>query len=158
MGITSLCKGFGNEFVDGALGVGSHDGTQTLTAAVEQQRGDDFDLFALGKNFRTNAIATNISDTIIFAKLTFGLDIYASGQNGGTQCQTAFDRLADLLHGGVLPGLRLESLSREETVYDRELGLFRCPVQAVCDAYLYAVADEDGVFMDFEVRGGRTNE
>ena len=92
------------------------------------------------------------------AKLTFGLDIYASGQDGGAQCQTAFDRLADLFHGGVLPGLRLESLSREETVYDRELGLFRCPVQAVCDAYLYAVADEDGVFMDFEVRGGRTNE
>ena len=92
------------------------------------------------------------------AKLTFGLDIYAPGQDGGSQCQQEFDRLADLFHGGELPGLRLESLSREETVYDGELGLFRCPVQAVCHAFLYAVAEEDGVFTDFEVRGGRTNE
>ena len=92
------------------------------------------------------------------AKLTFGLDIYASGQEGGALCQSTFDRIADALQDTAPLGLHLERLSREETVYDRELGLFRCPVQAVCNAYLYAVADEEGVFVDFEVRGGRTNE
>ena len=76
------------------------------------------------------------------AKLTFGLDIYASGLEGGARCQTTFDRLADAFQEGLLPGLRLEHLQREETLFDKELGLFRCPVQAECDAYLYALTDE----------------
>lgn len=91
-------------------------------------------------------------------RLTFGLDIYASGQDGGARCQAAFDQVAAALQDTAPLGLHLECLSREETVYDRELGLFRCPVQAVCDAYLYAVTDEEGVFVDFEIRGGKTNE
>lgn len=89
------------------------------------------------------------------AKLTFGLDIYASGREGAAECQKAFDAVADALRDGAPLGLSLESLSRQEAVYDGELGLFRCPAEAVCGAYLYAVADEGGAFLDFEVRGGR---
>ena len=89
------------------------------------------------------------------ARLTFGLDIYSNGKDGGAQCQTAFDQIADALQNAMPSGLRLENLSRGETDYDKELGLFRCPVEAVCNAYLYAVTDEDGLFVDFEVRGER---
>lgn len=89
------------------------------------------------------------------AKFTFGLDIYSAARDGAAECQSAFDRIADALQEGTPSGLRLENLSRKETAYDEELGLFRCCVEAVCNAYLYAVADEDGVFVDFEVRGER---
>lgn len=88
------------------------------------------------------------------AKLTFGLDIYAAGRDGAAECQIAFDSIADALQTAH-SGLSLERLSRGETAYDQELGLFRCQVEAVCNAYLYAVADESGVFVDFEVRGER---
>ena len=90
------------------------------------------------------------------ARLTFGLDLYAAGRDGGDQCQAAFDKMADALENGAPLGLSLESLSRKVTVFDGELGLFRCPVEAVCQAWLYAVADEGGAFLDFEVRGERT--
>lgn len=90
------------------------------------------------------------------ARLTFGLDLYAAGRDGGDQCQAAFDKMADALENGAPLGLSLESLSRKETVFEGELGLFRCPVEAVCQAWLYAVADEEGAFLDFEVRGERT--
>lgn len=89
------------------------------------------------------------------AKLTFGLDIYAPGRDGAAKCQTAFDRVADALQNGGPAGLSLGELSHGEIAYDRELGLFHCPAEAVCGAYLYAVADEGGSFLDFEVRGGR---
>ena len=89
------------------------------------------------------------------AKLTFGLDIYAPGKNGAAECQETFERMADALRNGAPLGLNLESLSRGEDRFDETLGLFCCPAEAVCDAFLYAVADEGGAFLDFEVRGGR---
>lgn len=89
------------------------------------------------------------------AKLTFGLDLYAGGRDGAQQCQTAFDAMMETLRDGAPLGWKLESLNREETRFDEQQGLFRCPVQAVCEAYLYAVKEENGSFEDFEVRGGR---
>lgn len=88
------------------------------------------------------------------AKLTFGLDIYAAGRDGAAECQSTFDSITDALQT-THSGLRVEQLSRGETAYDQELGLFRSTVEAVCSAYFYAVADESGVFVDFEVRGAR---
>lgn len=89
------------------------------------------------------------------AKFTFGLDLYSAAKDGAAQCQKVFDRIADLFQEGTPAGLKLINLSREETVYDEGLGLFRCGVEAVCSAYLYAVAEENGTFVDFEVRGER---
>ena len=40
-----------------------------------------------------------------------------------------------------------------ETEFDRAAGLYRRAVTAVCQGYLYAVADEGGTFLDFVVRG-----
>ena len=49
--------------------------------------------------------------------------------------------------------LALRELSCGETEFDRAAGLYRRAVTAVCQGYLYAVADEGGTFLDFVVRG-----
>ena len=85
--------------------------------------------------------------------LTFGLDLYAPGPGGAQAIQTAFDRLAQALRQGGPPGLKMLELSCGETQFDREAGLFRREVEARCQGYLYAVAEEGGGFLDFIVRG-----
>lgn len=86
-------------------------------------------------------------------RVTFGLDFYAPRESGAAGCQAAFDALADALNGDGPAGLKLGELSRGEVVFDQGAGLFRCPAEAVCDAYLYAVAEEGGAFLEFEVKG-----
>lgn len=88
-------------------------------------------------------------------ELVFGLDIYAPGKGGAEQCQSAMDRLAEALHLEGPRGLKVLSYSMGEGSYDQEQGLFHCPAEARCGAWLYAVADESGIFLDFEVKGER---
>lgn len=88
--------------------------------------------------------------------ITFGLDLYAPGAEGAGGCQAAFDALASALSNCGRAGLRVKALSRGEVGFDQESGLFRCPVTAVCEAYLYAVTDGAGAFLEFEVKGERT--
>ncbi|MEG2119543.1 MAG: hypothetical protein RRY53_04245 [Pseudoflavonifractor sp.] len=85
-------------------------------------------------------------------KLVFGLDLYAE-KGGEAALGTAFNALADGLQREGPEGLRMMELSSGETDYDETAGRYHCPVEAVCEAYLYAVADEGGAFLDFEVRG-----
>ena len=87
--------------------------------------------------------------------VTFGLDLWAgTGEQGGEeQIRRAFDRLAGALQSGGPDGLRIERLACGETDYDRTAGRWRCPVEAVCSAYLYAAAEEGGAFLDFWVKG-----
>lgn len=89
------------------------------------------------------------------AVLTFGLDLYAPQGSGAAGIQAAFDRMAEALRREGPPGLRLQELTCGETEFDRESGLYRRKVEAVCQGYLYAVADEGGTFLDFIVRGER---
>ena len=86
-------------------------------------------------------------------QVTFGLDLYAPESAGAAGMQAAFDALAGALSGGGPPGLRVKEFSRGETGFDQALGLFHCPAEAVCVAYLYAVAEEGGAFLDFVVKG-----
>ena len=86
-------------------------------------------------------------------QVTFGLDLYAPEGAGAAGMQAAFDALAGALSGGGPPGLRVKEFSRGETSFDQALGLFHCPAEAVCTAYLYAVAEEGGAFLDFVVKG-----
>ena len=67
--------------------------------------------------------------------------------------QRAFDALADALTRGCPQGLSLVEFSCGETVYDKQARLLRRPAQAVCQAYLHAVARPGGLFVDFELRG-----
>lgn len=88
-------------------------------------------------------------------RLTFGLDLYApAGAEGGERAiRAAFDALAGALQGGGPAGLKLEEFSCGETEFLEAEGRYRCPVEGVYQAFLYAVADEGGSFLDFEVKG-----
>lgn len=87
-------------------------------------------------------------------ELTFGLDLYASARVGEQAVQSAFEALAGALQEGGPDGLQMREVSCGETVYDQSGRLLKRPVQAVCTAYLYAVKEPDGEFLDFEIRGG----
>lgn len=86
--------------------------------------------------------------------ITFGLDLYAGARNGAADIQSAFDRLAQVLQQGGPDGLAVQELSCGETEYDSAGRLLCRKVEAVCSAYLYAVTQTDGAFLDFEIRGG----
>ena len=53
----------------------------------------------------------------------------------------------------VIGKTAVREISCTEVEYDQGMGLFHCPAQAICDGYLYAVADEGGAFLDFIVKG-----
>lgn len=86
-------------------------------------------------------------------RAVFALDFYAAPEVGEAGCQTAFDALAGAFQRGGPEGLSLTEFSRGKMEYDQGTGLIKCAVEAVCEAYLYAVADEGGTFLDFQVRG-----
>ncbi|MFQ7855190.1 MAG: hypothetical protein ACLRIS_08745 [Flavonifractor plautii] len=81
--------------------------------------------------------------------LTFG----AGPMERALGAQTAYDRMAEAFQWEGPAGLGLRELSCGETEFDRAAGLYRRAVTAVCQGYLYAVADEGGTFLDFVVRG-----
>ena len=86
-------------------------------------------------------------------KLTFGLDLYAPRGYGAQALRRDFDRLAQALHREGPEGLRVRTLSCGEVEFEPGAGLFHCPAEALCEGYLYAVADEGGAFLDIIVRG-----
>ena len=87
------------------------------------------------------------------AELTFGLDIYAPEKGDGECVQAAFDALAGALILGAPEGLDLLEFSCGRTVRDGESRRLKRPVEAVCAAWLCAVTDAGGAFVDFELRG-----
>lgn len=87
------------------------------------------------------------------AELTLGLDIYAPERGGGEAVQAAFDALAGVLICGGPPGLDLLEFSCGQTIRDPESRRLKRPVEAVCTAWLCAVTDVGGAFVDFELRG-----
>lgn len=86
-------------------------------------------------------------------ELTFGLDLYAPAQGGGGELQQAFDRMSQAFAAGGPQGLQVQEFSCGETEYDGSGRLLKRQVQAVCSAYLYAVTEPGGAFLDFEIRG-----
>lgn len=88
------------------------------------------------------------------ARLTFGLDLYAPARSDGADIQRAFDTLVTALTGDGPVGLAVREVSCEETEYDPSARLQVRSARAVCDAYLYAVAQPGEIFLDFELRGG----
>lgn len=86
-------------------------------------------------------------------ELRLGLDLYAAGEEAAQKIQAAFDKLVQTLQNGGPEGIRIKGISCGETVYDRESRMFRRTVEAECSAYLYAVAEEGGAFLDFTIKG-----
>lgn len=87
------------------------------------------------------------------AELTFGLDVYAPEKGDGEMVQRAFDALAGVLILGGPEGVDLREFSCGQTVRDSESRRLKRPVEAVCTAWLCAVTDAGGAFIDFELRG-----
>jgi hypothetical protein len=88
------------------------------------------------------------------ATLTFGLDLYAPAESSEAEVQKEFDTLAGALAQGGPDGLAIEEFSCGEMEYDQSGRLLKQSAQAVCQAYLCAVAQESDTFVDFELRGG----
>ena len=76
-------------------------------------------------------------------------------QAGEAALQTALDILTQACAGAGPEGLAIQEFSSGETAYDGDSRLLRKPAQAVCTAYLYAITEADGTFLDFEIRGER---
>ena len=87
-------------------------------------------------------------------RLTFGLDLYAAAKQGEEAIQGAFDRLAAALQDGCPEGMEVVEFSCGETTYDNGGRLLKRAVEVLCTAYLYAVTEPGGAFLDFEIRGG----
>ena len=86
-------------------------------------------------------------------QLTFGLDLYAPPHLGEAAIESAFETLSLALSQGGPDCLSIQEFSCGETGYDTAQRLFKRSVQALCTAYLYAVTDSGGTFLDFEIRG-----
>ena len=87
-------------------------------------------------------------------QLTFGLDLYADANLGEGAIQSTFDQLAGALQDGSPEGLEVVEFSCGETSYDSGGRLLKRAVEVLCTAYLYAVTEPGGAFLDFEIRGG----
>ena len=88
------------------------------------------------------------------AELTLGLDLYVPLRLGGGGMQSALDALAGALLEGGPEGLNVQEFSCGETGWDESGRLLRRGVQAVCGCWVCAWGETDGVFLDFELRGG----
>ena len=84
--------------------------------------------------------------------LCLGLDIYAPREQGGSACGGLFGQLCSAL--GALPaGLKAKDLRCGAVKFDEGLGMFCCPAELDCSAYLCAEKDEESLFQDFRLRG-----
>lgn len=88
------------------------------------------------------------------AALTFGLDLYAPEGTEDAAFQEQLDRLSAALLAGAPEGLAVEEFSWGELAFDSQQRLLRQSAQALCRAYLCAAEQADGMFTDFELRGG----
>ena len=87
-------------------------------------------------------------------ELTLGLDIWAPRtENGGAQaCADLFGTMAAQIP--TLPsGIRVREITCGETRFDETAGMYLCPASMTTAVYLYAEADEYGIFTDFYVKG-----
>lgn len=91
------------------------------------------------------------------AQVVFGLTVYSPAQAGVDGCQTVLDGLAQAMGEHGPGGLVAREMSWGPVSFEESLDAFRCEVKADCGALLYAVTDEQGTFLDFEVKGRLTH-
>ena len=90
-------------------------------------------------------------------KLTFGLDLYAAPGTAPTALEQVWAALAQACLPPGPKGLEMQTFSCGETDYDRQARLLKRPAQLVCTALLVSGStQEQGEFLDFEIRGERT--
>ena len=88
------------------------------------------------------------------AHITFGLDVYAPEGTESQAIQQLLDQLSSALLAGGPEGMDVEEFSWEELTFDTAQRMLKQPAQVICRAYLCAGKQPDGLFTDFELRGG----
>ena len=89
--------------------------------------------------------------------LTFGLDLYAAPGTDPSGLEQVWAALAQACLPPGPKGLTVGAFSCGETDYDRQARLLKRPAQLVCTALLVSGStQEQGEFLDFEIRGERT--
>ncbi len=86
-------------------------------------------------------------------ELTFTFGLWVEGQAGEVGCQTLFDSVVAALSHIRPGGIVLKSISRGEISYDQMANALYCPAEVALNAHLYAVAQQEGIFEDFIVKG-----
>lgn len=89
--------------------------------------------------------------------LTFGLDLYAAPSTDPAALEQIWAALAQACLPPGPKGLTVGTFSCGETDYDQQARLLKRPAQLVCTALLVSGStQEQGEFLDFEIRGERT--
>ena len=90
--------------------------------------------------------------------VVIGLHIYSpkSESFGADGCLSVFSEAASIL--SKLPGgLRIREITCGETEYDAAIGMFHCPVDLKCTAFMYAIKKEENDILDFTLKGVLVN-
>lgn len=91
-------------------------------------------------------------------ELTLGLGLWVpkDSENSHETCLELFSQIVGAL--GELPeSVRVKELVCGETVFDSSADMFRCDGELKISAYLIAEKEDDGVFLDFKLKGVITN-
>lgn len=89
--------------------------------------------------------------------LTFGLDLYAAPGTDPSELEKIWAALAQACLPPGPKGLGVQTFSCGETEYNQQARLLKRPAQLVCTALLVSNStQEQGEFLDFEIRGERT--
>ena len=88
-------------------------------------------------------------------KAVFSLDIFAPGGEGtgAALCRSIFDQVLDCFKTRMASGLKITKITCGQLYYDTTASMYRLPCTLAADTFVYAVADECGQFVDFDLRG-----
>ena len=105
---------------------------------------------------RKNALDQSVNELYgLKMEAVISLNIYSppGDDMGSRECTAVYSALCSAL-AQVSGNVKFSGITMLETKFDRELGLFFCPVEAECQAYLVGERDADlGEFLEFELKG-----
>ena len=84
------------------------------------------------------------------AEAVLGLGLYGTTAE---ECLTLLEGAAEALRQARPDGWTVKRLTCGETAYDQDCGRFVRRGELTAETFLYAIADETGAFLEFEVRG-----
>lgn len=83
----------------------------------------------------------------------FAIALYSPETAGEEGCRKLLDQVAEAFLQGEPGGFAVEKWSMGESDFDRDSGMFRGKLQAVCRGTLVAVTEETGEITGFTVKG-----